>query len=124
MKKFILVFLLFLVSCYKNTNDFPYPEYLGHWINEYTFVNGNIDFTGKVPHLSFSIMQSEVTLYDSDKEIKQYQFWKVLKNDSIMWLINTGDSIYFKILKAPFYTNKYVDEMILAKDSVIYQLTQ
>ena len=85
MKKLFLIFLFLLVSCYKNGNEFPYSEYLGHWINEFTFVNNNIDYDGKVAHLSFGIMQSEVTLYNSDKEIKVYQFWKIYKADSIMW---------------------------------------
>lgn len=123
MKKLFLIFLFLLVSCYKNGNEFPYSEYLGHWINEFTFVNNNIDYDGKVAHLSFGIMQSEVTLYNSDKEIKVYQFWKIYKADSIMWLINPGDSISFKILKPPFLNQGFVNEMILAKDSIIYQLT-
>ena len=124
MKKLFLIFLFIVVSCYKPSNEFPYPEYLGHWINELTFINGKIDYDGKIPHISFGIMQSEVTLYDGTSQIKIYQNWKVYKADSIMWLKNTGDSISFKILVFPSLTNTYIKQMILANDSIIYQLKQ
>jgi hypothetical protein len=125
MKKLFLTLFLLLTSCYKGYETDPNrpEEYIGHWLNKFTFVNDTIDYNNIVFHYTFGIMQSEVILYESSKKIKEYQNWKVNKIDSTLYLINTEDSIFFKILKEP-YINGYTTDMILGKNNIIYYLSK
>jgi hypothetical protein len=125
MKKFILIFFLLLVSCYKGYETNPYhpTEYLGNWINEPipVIIEGI-----PIGYWNFSIMQSEVRIYDGEHQIYEYKNWKVDKttNPPILYLEDSTNisvpNMSFSIIQEPINSSgNYV--MILESDK-IYQL--
>ena len=132
MKKILYLFLLILVtSCYKESDipDYPFPEYLGNWNNAKTTVNGITDDiypSNKVPHYSFGIAQSELTLSYNRTIGDEYQYWKVDKttNPYRLYLYkelpSQPPSMTFLITKPPT-----MGKMELTyQDSIVYYLTK
>lgn len=128
MKQIIyLSFLILITSCYKETNDFPYEKYIGNWRNDLTTINGrrdNIHPYNTVPHYSFSIAQSEVTLSTETSIGTQYHKWKVDNTTTpatlLLWIseIKPIPDMVFKITKEPDW--QYME--ITYQDSIVYQL--
>ena len=132
MKKLLYFYflLLFLItSCYKDINEFQYPQYLGHWNNSKTTINGipdDIYPNNKVPHYIFGIAQSEFTLSTSGSLGVSYQIWRI-DNRTTPTILNlyqdplqNEPNMTFKILEEP-----YMGEMVISyQDSIIYYIKE
>ena len=128
MKRLILVFLFFLISCYRPNYDNPnHPkEFIGSWMNEKTTINGvpdDIYPDSKVPHYIFDITQSEVMLPTISGLGIKYQNWKIIISKDTTLLLYKESSknppdMTFKIIKYPTYKYMVVSYM----DSIVYYL--
>lgn len=105
----IILFLISLTSCYKETYEFPYNEYLGQWKDSISGVN-------------FQFNQSELYIGQS-----KYQFWEIDNTVSPSQLTLTQEPQkppvrIFDIIKKPYFDSKYVSRMVLKENSINYYL--
>lgn len=106
---FIILSLVLLTSCYKEVNEFPYPEYLGQWKDTISGIN-------------FQFNQSELLIGFS-----KYQYWDIDNTTIPPQLILTQEPQAppvktFNIIEKPYRDKKYQYRMVLQESSIKYYL--